>query len=514
MKFNEMNLDSFILQGLSDMGIVNPTEIQDQSIPIMMNSKDAHIMGQAKTGTGKTLAFAIPILQMINLKEKTVQAVVLVPTRELCKQVSEVFTNLAKYRNIKAVEIYGGVSINKQIQEIRNGGQIVIATPGRLIDIFRQGKIKFNSVKFVALDEADRMLDMGFMPDIEFLMLKAMKGVHPRLMLYSATLADQIKSLAQQFTHGKELIEINVSKDDLTVADCEQIYYIIKDFGTKYAHFIEIINENKPRDMIIFVRTKHWADKLLKIIRSEKQLNKELFLKAGVLHGDLTQAKRETIMRQFKDQEINCLISTNLAARGLDFTQVSHIFNYDFPDQGDAVDEYIHRIGRCARIDSKNNGITTKGVAVSLVSRSQMGVLKDIENHINRKLVNKPLPEIKDISNYNVPQSKQDGNGKANAQGFERRHRDSPRRSGSSEGAGRSRNSGRSTGSGRAERTGRPRNSERSERPKRFDNSNQSPTAFRPKKSEKMTGTPDKRKKNKPAEEKFTTKIIPINQKS
>jgi superfamily II DNA/RNA helicase len=157
--------------------------------------------------------------------------------------------------------------------------------------------------------------------------------------------------------------------------------------------------------MIIFVRTKHWADKLYRNIRSEKQLKLDFF-KAGVLHGDLSQSKREFIMRQFNEQEINCLIATNVAARGLDFTQVSHVFNYDFPDRGDAVDEYVHRIGRTARIDCKNNGITTKGIAISLVLKNQLDVLKDIEVKIKRKLVQKSLPEIKEIHEYNDPQFK------------------------------------------------------------------------------------------------------------
>jgi superfamily II DNA/RNA helicase len=504
MLFSEMNLDPVILQGLKDMGIVNPTDIQTQSIPMMLNSNDAHIMGQAKTGTGKTLAFAIPIIQMIDCKMKAVQAVVLVPTRELCKQVSEVFANLAKYKQIKVVEVYGGVSINRQIQEIYNGGQIVIATPGRLIDIYKQGKIKLNSVKFVTLDEADRMLDMGFFPDIEYIMLKAMRGIQPRMMLYSATLADQIKTLARRFTQGKELIEINVSKDDMTVADCEQYYYIIRDADKKYAHFIEIINENKPRDMIIFVRTKHFAEKLYRNIRSEKQINKDIFFKAGMLHGDLSQSKREFIMRQFKDQEINCLIATNVAARGLDFTQVSHIFNYDFPDASDACDEYVHRIGRTARVDSKNNGLTTKGIAISLVLKNQLSVLKDIEKHINRTLVNKPLPEIKDVNDYNCPQYR-------SSRSVNRGIRTSDGEGSNNPGGSRGPRGPRgSNGSERSDRSGRSGKSKRLGKPKRFNNANQPKSSRTPKTSNRVKYSAAKKKTQNPVEEKVTTKIYPI----
>lgn len=511
MKFFDMKIDPVILQGLTDMGINDPTEIQEQSIPIMLNSPNAHVMGQAKTGTGKTLAFAIPIIQLLDCQKKSVQAVIMVPTRELCKQVSEVFAALAKYKLMKVVEVYGGVSINKQIQEIHNGGQIVIATPGRLIDIYKQKKIKFDDVKFVTLDEADRMLDMGFFPDIEYIMLKAMKGIQPRMMLYSATLADQIKTLARKFTQGNELIEINVSKDDMTVADCEQIYYIIKESDKKYAHFVEIINENKPKDMIIFVRTKHWAEKLYRNLRAENQIKLDFF-KVGMLHGDLSQSKREFITRQFKEQEINCLIATDIASRGLDFYQVSHVFNYDFPDQGDAVDEYIHRIGRTARVNSKNNGITSKGVAVSLVLKNQLSVLKEIETKINRTLVNKPLPQIKDVDEYNRPQymsSRSRFNHNSGKEGH--RNRGGPR---GAKGSKQSNRTGKSMGNRTGNRTGKPmgnRTGNQTGKQKRFDNSHHRKPLKTPAKFDKNQKISHKKKKQKPQDETFTTKIYPIN---
>ncbi len=399
-----MAIDPLLIKGLDDLGITTPTTIQEKSIPYILDSKTNHLMGQSKTGTGKTLAFAIPIVQTINSKKKEIQSVVLVPTRELCKQVSKVFQDLTKYKKLKIVEVYGGVSINNQIHEIKHGGQIIIATPGRLIDLFKRGAVSFRHVRIVTLDEADRMLDMGFFPDVEYLLLNAMKDAFPKLMLFSATLESRIKKLAKKFTKGKELAEIYVSKDDdRTVKNCAQSFYLIRKYEEKYANFVEIINNEQPYDMLIFVRTKRWAEKLAKRLKREKKIDKKLFFKVDTLHGNLTQAKRETVVRKFKAQQVNCIVATNLAARGLDL-DVSYIINYDFPDGGDAVDDYIHRIGRTARMDSSHNGETRKGKAISLVLRNQVKTLKEIERHIKLTIERKPLPKIVgNLSEYGEP---------------------------------------------------------------------------------------------------------------
>lgn len=398
-----MAIDPLLIKGLDDLGITTPTKIQEESIPYILDSKTNHLMGQSKTGTGKTLAFAIPITQIINSKKKEIQSVVLVPTRELCKQISKVFQDLTKYKKIKIVEVYGGASINNQIHDIKYGGQIIIATPGRLIDLFKRGAVSFRHVRMVVLDEADRMLDMGFFPDIEYILLNAMKDAYPKLMLFSATLEARIKKLAKKFTKGKDLAEIYVSKDDKTVKNCKQSFYLIKKYEEKYANFVEIVNKEQPYDMLVFVRTKRWAEKLTKRLRREKKIDKKLFFKVDTLHGNLTQAKRETVVRKFKAQQINCLVATNIAARGLDFDNVSHIFNYDFPDGGDAVDDYIHRIGRTARMVSGSSGVTRKGNAISLVLRNQIKTLKEIERHIHLTIERKPLPKIENLAEYGTP---------------------------------------------------------------------------------------------------------------
>ena len=259
MLFNDFNLNSSILYGLKKMKIHTPTPIQEQAIPAILNEPDTHVIAQARTGSGKTLAFAIPIVQKLNPKLFSVQCVIILPTRELCKQVAEAFQQITKTDQLNVVQVYGGVSIDRQIQKIQDGAQIVCATPGRLIDLFNRRRISFKDVAFVVLDEADRMLDMGFMPDIEFLLLESMRNVQPRLMLFSATMFGQIMDLTKRFTQGKNVIEINVSEDQLTVQNCEQFYYLME-FRDKYYHFVRILKKERPKHSMIFVNTKKTGD--------------------------------------------------------------------------------------------------------------------------------------------------------------------------------------------------------------------------------------------------------------
>ncbi|MCG3259568.1 MAG: DEAD/DEAH box helicase, partial [Candidatus Heimdallarchaeota archaeon] len=338
MKFQDYNINNHIKRALDEMGIYTPTKIQIKAIPRLLDNGKTHILGQAKTGTGKTLAFSIPITNQISPKLKAVQAVVLVPTRELCKQVYSVITKLNKYRKLRTVEIYGGVSIDRQRRLIKDGAQIVIATPGRLMDLYRRKAISFREVRFVVLDEADRMLDMGFLPDIQYILFDAMRGVYPRLLLFSATMLKQIRKIAHQFSNGESLVEINVSKDDLTVENCQQYYYRVKP-DKKYSTFVSILRKERPKSAIIFVNTRRWADKLKKRLSQERGLR----LRFNTLHGDKTQGQREYVLRSFREKKIDCLIATNVAARGLDIPHVTHIFNFDLPREGPEI--YVHRIG-------------------------------------------------------------------------------------------------------------------------------------------------------------------------
>lgn len=372
MKFQDYNINNHIKRALDEMGIYTPTKIQSKAIPRLLDNGKTHILGQAKTGTGKTLAFSIPITNQISPKLKAVQAVVLVPTRELCKQVYSVITKLNKYRKLKTVEIYGGVSIDRQRRAIKDGAQIVIATPGRLMDLYRRKAISFREVRFVVLDEADRMLDMGFLPDIQYILFDAMRGVYPRLLLFSATMLKQIRKIAHQFSNGESLVEINVSKDDLTVENCQQYYYRVKP-DKKYSTFVSILRKERPKSAIIFVNTRRWADKLKKRLSQEKGLR----LRFNTLHGDKTQGQREYVLRSFREKKIDCLIATNVAARGLDIPHVTHIFNFDLPREGPEI--YVHRIGRTSRMENE-------GKAISLVTNEQMEVLNKIEDFMRKPI--------------------------------------------------------------------------------------------------------------------------------
>ncbi|MFQ5820884.1 MAG: DEAD/DEAH box helicase [Candidatus Heimdallarchaeota archaeon] len=373
MNFQNYKLKKQLKLALQDMGIHTPTEIQQRTIPKILESEYATILAQAKSGTGKTLAFSIPIAEKLDPSTRAIQAVILVPTRELCKQIYDVMSKLAKYSHLKAVSIYGGVSINNQINEVRSGAQIVIATPGRLIDLFKRKVISFSNVKFVVLDEADRMLDMGFIPDIKYILFEAMEDVFPRLLLFSATMLQEIKDIAFEFGWGQELFEINVSQDDLTVSNCKQYYYPIKSTRDKYANFVKILRKENPISSIVFVNTKRWGVKLKKRLTKERSLR----LRVDILQGDMSQRQRETVLRNFRNQKIDCLIATNVAARGLDIPHVTHVFNYDLPREGPEI--YVHRIGRTSRMESE-------GKAISLAASDQMTMLRRIEAFMNKDI--------------------------------------------------------------------------------------------------------------------------------
>jgi ATP-dependent RNA helicase DeaD len=373
MKFKDYNIKNEIKRALDDMGIHTPTDIQEKAIPRIFESDKTHIMAQAKTGTGKTLAFAIPIVEQLNPSLRKIQAVVLVPTRELCKQVYHVFRDLTKYRGLRSVEVYGGVSINRQIENIKAGAQIVIATPGRLIDLYKRKAISFKEVHFAVLDEADRMLDMGFLPDVDYILFEAMKNVYPRLLLFSATMLQEVKDIAHDYSWDEDLVEIDVSHDDLTVGSCKQFYYEINNPKRKYSKFIKILQREKPQSCIVFVNTKRWGAKLQRRLIDDRRVQ----MRVGMLQGDMSQKQREITMKNFRKKKINCLIATDVAARGLDIPHVSHIFNYDLPVGN--VENYVHRIGRTSRMERA-------GKAISLVEHEEMNMIRRIELFTNKEI--------------------------------------------------------------------------------------------------------------------------------
>ena len=374
MKFSEMNIKDEIVRALSEINIIETTKIQKQAIPIALEGKN--IIAQAKTGSGKTYAFSIPIIQNLN-SGKIPECLVLVPTRELCSQVAQVMKQASKYlKNVRVLQVYGGVSINPQILKLQKGVNIIVATPGRLIDLYERKEISFEKLRFVVLDEADRMLDMGFFPDIQYIMNQI--NTNPQLMLFSATILEEIKVLSQSFTKGN-YVDINVSKDSITVENTNQFYYLTEHFKDKYNDFVRILRKHKPKMVhtLVFTNTKKTA------IWLKNRLDKEnLNFKIELLSGDLSQVKREEVTEKFKNHEIDFLIATDVAARGLDIPDVSHVINYDVPQY---TEIYVHRIGRTSRMDKE-------GTAITIALQDEYIYICRIEGFIDKTIQKLELP--------------------------------------------------------------------------------------------------------------------------
>ena len=369
MKFSDMNIKSEIVKALEEINITEPTKIQEQAIPVALTG--SNILAQAKTGSGKTYAFSIPIINQIEVG-KTPECLILVPTRELCKQVAEVMAQASKYlRNVRVLQVYGGVSINPQILKLQKGVNIVVATPGRLIDLYERKEISFKNLRFVVLDEADRMLDMGFMPDIQYIMNQIRTS--PQLMLFSATILEEIKVLSQSFTKGK-YTDINVSKDSMTVENTNQYYYMVDHFKDKYYAFVRVLKKLRPeiKHTLVFTNTKKTAMWLKGRLETERGLS----FKIEMLSGDLSQAKREQVTKKFKRHDIDFLIATDVAARGLDIPNVSHVFNYDVPQWSEV---YVHRIGRTSRMGKK-------GTAITMALQDEYRFICQIEGFIDKEI--------------------------------------------------------------------------------------------------------------------------------
>lgn len=330
-------------------------------------------MAQAKTGSGKTLAFVLPIIE--RLKYLNNEALILAPTRELAKQIFDVIKDLGN-SHIKALPIYGGVSIGNQIRKLEQGIDIIIGTPGRLIDLYKRRKLRLNNIRFVCVDEADRMFDMGFAPDVQYL-LKQIKTDY-QFMLFSATLYSTIRELVKKFSKNKFKF-INLSKDNLTVGSTKQFYYMIDNYREKFKTFLKILRREKPNHALVFVNTKKTATWLSNRLHSTKKFD----YKVQLISGDLSQAQREKVLSSFRDHKINMLIATDVAARGLDIDNISHVFNYDVPKFPDV---YVHRIGRTSRMSKR-------GVAITLCLKDEYEYLCHIEGLIDKEIRQKFLSE-------------------------------------------------------------------------------------------------------------------------
>ena len=368
MDFKDLGVSVKNISNLKKMNIISPTPVQEKAIPLIF--KKRHIMAQAKTGSGKTLAFVIPIIEQLSFRNN--EALVIVPTRELAKQINQVIIDLGNNK-VKSAAIYGGVSINNQIRQLEQGIHIIIATPGRLIDLYRRNKLKFNNIKFVVLDEADRLWDMGFAPDVKYILNNIKRNY--QFMLFSATLDYDIRQIVEKYSRNT-FDFINLSRDNLTVGSTKQFYYMIDRYEHKFNSFLEILRKEKPQIVLVFVNTKKTAIWLSNRLRS-----KNTGYKIGLISGDLSQFQREKILKQFKDHKVNMLVATDVAARGLDINNISHVINYDIPK---FPENYIHRIGRTSRMNKK-------GVAISLVLKDEYEYLCHIEGLIDKEIRKKTL---------------------------------------------------------------------------------------------------------------------------
>ena len=366
MSFNKLGLSTALLKAIQDKGYTKPSEIQKEAIPEILKGND--ILAGAQTGTGKTAAFALPILhtlQNAESKRRRVRVLVLVPTRELASQVGESFRDYGSNLRFRTSILYGGVSINTQIDKIKKGVDIVVATPGRLLDHLNQKTLNLFELETFVLDEADRMLDMGFIRDIKKI-LKYLPEEKQNL-LFSATFPNEIKSLADTLLNSPKRIQ--VKSNNSTADKVEQVVYPV-DKSRKRELLAHCIKEENWFQVLVFSRTKHGANKLA------QQLNKEV-IDADALHGNKSQAQRTRALKDFKDSKTQVLVATDIAARGIDISLLPHVVNFDLPY---VPEDYIHRIGRTARAGQE-------GKAISLVSADEHKLLFDIE-----KLLKSPIP--------------------------------------------------------------------------------------------------------------------------
>lgn len=372
--FDDLGVSSELLHAVRDVGYEQPTPIQRQTIPALLEGRD--LMAQSQTGTGKTAAFAIPIIQAIDTASNAVQVLILAPTRELAVQVAETVHKLGKYRQISDLPIYGGQPIDRQLRALQRGVHVVVGTPGRVMDHMRRGTLDLTHVRTVVLDEADQMLDMGFIEDIEFILDDVPE--QRQIALFSATLPPRIRALAKQYMHDPTVL--TVSHEKMTVPKVTQ-QYVESTRQAKLQDLSRILDMERPESAIVFVRTKQEADEL-----SESLVGRGYG--AGVIHGDLNQAQRERTLAAFREGRLDVLVATDVAARGLDIPNVSHVINYDIPGDPEA---YVHRIGRTARAGQT-------GTAITFVTPRERGLLRTIERLIGVRLERTRVPSLADIA--------------------------------------------------------------------------------------------------------------------
>ncbi|RNB79814.1 DEAD/DEAH box helicase [Brevibacillus nitrificans] len=461
--FTAVGIRKELLEALKENGITEPTPIQEKTIPVALTGRD--VISQAQTGTGKTLAFVLPILEQADPEATHVQSLILTPTRELALQITaEVQKLTAKLDDIHVLAVYGGQDVERQMRKLAGKKQIVIATPGRLLDHMRRGTIDLSTVSTLVLDEADQMLHMGFLPEVEEIIGKT--PWDRQTMLFSATMPDQVRSLANRFMRQPE--DIRVQGKRITLDDIKQIVVETTD-RAKQSTLRSLIDEHRPFLAVIFCRTKRRASTLNAALQGFDYMSDEL-------HGDLSQAKREAVMKRFRESRIQFLVATDVAARGLDVEGVTHVFNYDIPED---VDSYIHRIGRTGRAGER-------GIAFTLVTPKDRPYLEMIEKGIGLKL---------------------ERQGREKSEAFEQRSEGQKRgpKQGQARGQG---SASQKSSSARATReSGRERNQERFERKPKSGEQKRGSFDHKPKSGERRQGSFDqKQQRNERQDDRFDRK--------
>ena len=362
MKFNELNLSAELLAEVDKAGFVEASPIQEQTIPLALEGKD--VIGQAQTGTGKTAAFGLPTLEKIHTEDQTIQALVIAPTRELAVQSQEELFRFGRSKGVKVRSVYGGSSIEKQIKALKSGAHIVVGTPGRLLDLIKRKALKLQDIETLILDEADEMLNMGFLEDIEAIISRVPEN--RQTLLFSATMPDAIKRIGVQFMKDPE--HVKIAAKELTTELVDQYYIRVKE-QEKFDTMTRLMDVEQPELAIVFGRTKRRVDELTRGLKIRG-------FRAEGIHGDLDQNKRLRVLRDFKNGNLDVLVATDVAARGLDISGVTHVYNYDIPQDPES---YVHRIGRTGRAGKSGQSIT-------FVSPNEMGYLQIIENLTKKRM--------------------------------------------------------------------------------------------------------------------------------
>ncbi|MEE2931063.1 MAG: DEAD/DEAH box helicase [Bacteroidota bacterium] len=375
MKFSDLKINKNIQKAIAELNFINLTEIQVESIPFLLESND-DLIGLAQTGTGKTAAFSLPIIEKINKRNKETQCIVLCPTRELCIQITKDIKNYAKYeKDLRITPVYGGANIQTQIKALNSGSQIVIGTPGRVIDLIKRKKLKLNNIKYLILDEADEMLNMGFKDDIDFILAET--PVEKQSLLFSATMPKEVLRIAKQYMHKAKHIEIANRKEG--VKNIEHYYYMVN-AKDRYKALRRICDINPEIYSIVFCRTrretKDVSDKLMK----------DGYL-ADALNGDLSQSQRDNVMSRFRKKNIQLLIATDVAARGIDINDLTHVINYNLPDDNEV---YIHRSGRTGRVGKK-------GISIIIAHSREKRKLQSIGRLLKKDIIVKDIPSGEEI---------------------------------------------------------------------------------------------------------------------